>query len=612
MAVPVVASVRDGSRYRPPAVTGLVDLLDRQVRERPYARALVVTGERVQLSYRGLAALTDKVAARLGRTGLVRGDAVGLICANTVEFVVALLGAARAGLVVAPLDPALPASQLSVRLSALGARAVLVGPSVSDAVLPVPVWPLRVDVSRAGTATVTLDTGAVPEAAGAAGELSDRDALVLFTAGTTDRAKMVPLTHGNVAASLQGICATYELCPADATVAVMPFFHGHGLFAALLASLASGGCVLLPERGRFSAGTFWEDMRAVTATWFTAVPAIHEILLDRSEREHPGPQALPLKFVRSCSAPLNTATQRALERTFGAPLLSAYGMTESSHQATSEPLPQRGELKQGSVGRPTGVEVRVVDRGGRVCPVGVEGEVWVHGPTVARGYLADRDGTAYTFVGRVACAPGIWARWTRTGICRSPGGSRTSSTVAGRRSRPSMSRTSRRLSGGGRGCRVRRARRGVRAAGRRGRGGPRGRERGARRDPAATAGTGWPRSRCPTGSTWSRPCRTPRRAGWTGRRCGPGTRPEGRGQRTRGSAVGRGRAKKSSRDRPVAALTNARAATEPGVAAWIATETWAPASGSTRGSALVRPTTGMARSQVCGTMLAQPPPPTWA
>ncbi|MFI8067444.1 FadD7 family fatty acid--CoA ligase [Streptomyces sp. NPDC086033] len=401
MAVPAAASVRDANRYRPAEVTGLGDLLDRQVRERPDARALVVTGERVHLSYRGLAFLAEDVAARLGGAGLRPGDSVGLICANTAEFVVGLLGAARAGLVAAPLDPALPGPQLSARLMALGARAVLLDPSTSGVVpLPVPAWPLRVDVSRAGTAAVVLEPGVceVSQGGGAAGELSDRDALVLFTAGTTARAKMVPLTHANVAASVRNICATYELGPGDATVAVMPFFHGHGLFAALLASLASGGCVLLPERGRFSAGTFWDDMRAVGATWFTAVPAIHEILLDRSEREYPGPQAPPLKFVRSCSAPLNTATQRALERTFGAPLLSAYGMTESSHQATSEPLPQRGALRQGSVGRPTGVEVRVLDRGGRPCPVGVEGEVWVQGPTVARGYLADGDESARTFV----------------------------------------------------------------------------------------------------------------------------------------------------------------------------------------------------------------------
>ncbi|MCX5330156.1 MULTISPECIES: FadD7 family fatty acid--CoA ligase [unclassified Streptomyces] len=400
MAVPAAASVRDANRYRPPTVTGLVDLLDAQVRERPYARALVVTGERVHLSYRGLAALADGVAARLGGTGLCRGDAVGLICANTAEFVVALLGAARAGLVAAPLDPALPASQLSARIAALGARAVLLGPAATSAPLPVPVWPLRVDVSRAGTAAVVFEpgAGAAPQVRSSASELTAHDALVLFTAGTSDRAKMVPLTHANVAASVHSLCATYELGPDDATVAVMPFFHGHGLFAALLASLASGGCVLLPERGRFTAGTFWNDMRAVSATWFTAAPAIHEILLDRSEREYPGPQAPALKFVRSGSAPLNPATQRALERTFGAPLLSAYGMTESSHQATSEPLPGRGALKHGSVGRPTGVEVRVLDRGGRACPVGVEGELWVHGPTVARGYLGDREETAYTFV----------------------------------------------------------------------------------------------------------------------------------------------------------------------------------------------------------------------
>ncbi|MFF3754749.1 AMP-binding protein [Streptomyces sp. NPDC002018] len=431
MAVPTTASVCDTNRYRAPAVTGLVDLLDRQARDCPRARALVVTGDRVGLTYGTLAALADDMAARLGAAGLRRGDAVGLVCANTAEFVVALLGAARAGLVVAPVDPAVPGAQIADRLGELGARAVLVGPPAADVTpaaqgVVVPSWTLRVDISRAGTATTTLDTGGrAPSARETSGsgtsrtgtsgpgtsgsgtprtgtsasgpELSGDDALVLFTSGTTDRAKMVPLTHANVAASVRGICATYELGPGDATVAVMPFFHGHGLFAALLATLASGGCVLLPERGRFAAHTFWDDVQAVGASWFTAVPTIHEILLDRSATEYPGPELAPLRFVRSCSAPLNTATQRALERTFGAPLLSAYGMTETTHQTTSEPLPDRGPLKQGSVGRTTGVALRVVDRNGHTCPIGTRGEVWVQGPTVARGYLADPAGTAEGF-----------------------------------------------------------------------------------------------------------------------------------------------------------------------------------------------------------------------
>src|SRR5882757_4255833 len=398
-AVPSAPTVREANRYVPPVLTGLVDLLDQQVRDRPGDPALVVSADRVHLSYRGLAALADDVAARLGSTGLRRGDPVGLISANNAEFVVALLGAARAGLVIAPIDPTLPEPQVSARLEALGARAILVGPPAVGAsavgaatVAPphVPTWTLRVDLSDAGTATAVLDGAPVArQARGAAAELSDRDALVLFTAGTTDRAKMVPLTHTNVAASVRGICATYELGPADATVAVMPFFHGHGLLAGLLATLASGGCVLVPERGRFSAHTFWDDVRSVGATWFTAVPTILEILLERSALEYPGPGVAPLRFVRSCSAPLNSATARALERTLGVPVLSAYGMTECSHQAASEPLPQHGQLKHGSVGRGTGVQFRIVDRDGHPCPLGGVGEVWVQGPTVARGYLAD-------------------------------------------------------------------------------------------------------------------------------------------------------------------------------------------------------------------------------
>ncbi|MEU8647266.1 FadD7 family fatty acid--CoA ligase [Streptomyces sp. NPDC048674] len=410
MAVPASASACAADGYRPPELTGLADLLDRPTRERPRARALVVGASRRPVSFRDLSALAGDLAARLAATGLRRGDPVGLVAADTAEFVVALFGAARAGLVAAPLDPALPAPELAARLDALGVPAVLLGPSADGgpplAPLPVPAWPLRVEVSPTGTASLTADLAAAPRRAGrAAHELTSGDALVLHTSGTAARARMVPLTQANVAASVRGICATYRLGPGDATVAVMPFFHGHGLFASLLASLAGGGGVLLPAGGRFSARTFWDDMRAASATWFSAVPSLHEVLLERAEFGHPGPQGPPLRFVRSSSAPLNPATQRALERAFGAPLLSAYGMTESTHQATSEPLPQDGVLKHGSAGRPTGVEVRVVDREGRPCPAGVRGEVWLSGPTVARGYLADPVETARGFSGG----------WLRTG-----------------------------------------------------------------------------------------------------------------------------------------------------------------------------------------------------
>ena len=402
MAAPTQTQGHDANPYVPPAISGLRDLLDQQVRDRPDASALVVTGDRTRVSYGQLAALVDDVVARLNGSGLSEGDAVGIVCANNADFVVALLGAARAGLVVAPLDPALPQSEMSDRLERLGAEAVLVGRLTADASpleFPTPTWNIRTHIESGVEPTVTLDQqeGAATYVPDARYELSDRDAIVLFTSGTTNKAKMVPLTHANVAASVQGICRTYELGPEDATIAVMPLFHGHGLFATLLSSLATGGCVLLPERGRFTARTFWDDVHAVEATWFTAVPTIHQILLQRSAREHPGPQEVPFRFVRSCSAPLDAVTARAMEHLFGAPVLSAYGMTETTHQASSQPLPLRGTVKRGSVGQATGVDLRVVDQDGRTCPAGTVGEVWVHGPTVARGYLANPAGNAHDF-----------------------------------------------------------------------------------------------------------------------------------------------------------------------------------------------------------------------
>ncbi|WP_425827572.1 AMP-binding protein [Streptomyces fractus] len=372
-------------------VTGLADLLDRQARARPHAPALVVGDERVPLTYEALDALAERAAERIAAAGLRPGDVLALVAGNTAEFVAALLGAARAGVVAAPLDPALMDAELRLRVGELGASAVLTAEGIN----------------RVGVGNVSCS--------------GQESALVLYTAGATGRARMVPLTRANVAASVNNVCATYALGPEDATVAVMPFFHGHGLFASLLATLASGGRVLLPAGGRFSADTFWADLRAAGASWFTAVPTIHEALLDRSSEAADLGAPPPLRFVRSCGAPLNAASQRALERMFGAPLLSAYGMTEAAHQIASEPLPERGPLKHGTVGRATGVRLRVVGRDGRECAAGVRGEVWVSGPTVAGdGWLRTGDLGSLDEDGYLSLAGRIGSLIVRRGLAISP------------------------------------------------------------------------------------------------------------------------------------------------------------------------------------------------
>lgn len=376
----------------------IADLLETVARRAPQACALVVTAERIPISYRDLSRLVDDLAAQLKDGGLRAGDRVALRAGSNAEFVVGLLATSRADLVAVPLDPALPASEQRVRSEAVGARAVLVdqlGDQLGDddTTAP-PAWPLAVHVGHDAAPAVSLDVTAAPEPDVATPQgLRDDDAMIMFTGGTTGMPKMVPWTRHNIAASVAAIVAGYALEQRDSTVAVMPLYHGHGLLAALLATLASGGSVLLPAGGRFSAHTFWDDIEAVRATWYTAVPTIHQILLERARTERPAGTGA-LRFIRSCSAPLTAETAQALQDTFSAPVVCAFGMTEATHQVATTAAEGAGHSENpgatpGLVGRSTGPEIRIVGPDGQPLPAETVGELWLHGPTVVRGYLGD-------------------------------------------------------------------------------------------------------------------------------------------------------------------------------------------------------------------------------
>jgi acyl-CoA synthetase (AMP-forming)/AMP-acid ligase II len=372
----------------------IADLVAATARRHPEANALVVTADRKPITYRELIGLVDGLAGQLTHAGLLAGDRAGLRAQSSAEFVVGLLAASRAGLVVVPLDPALPAADQRARITAAGGRVVLVdGETSGDTALPH--WPISITANGGGAVTAHLDDGVAPLPASPGPDgLRPDDALIMFTGGTTGAPKMVPWTHDNVATSVGNVIASYRLGPDDATVAVMPLFHGHGLIAALLSTLASGGTVLIPARGRFSAHTFGDDLHAARATWFTAVPTIHQILLGRKDADADSGRT-PLRFIRSCSAALNPDTAEALQKMFAAPVLSAYGMTEATHQMTS--TGEHETVTAGLVGQSTGVQVRIVGDDGRPCPADAVGEIWISGPTVVRGYLANPSATEQTF-----------------------------------------------------------------------------------------------------------------------------------------------------------------------------------------------------------------------
>jgi acyl-CoA synthetase (AMP-forming)/AMP-acid ligase II len=376
---------------RDTAPTTLLDLLDRH----PETRTAVIIPEHdLRITYGALKQQVTSMAAGLAAAGISSGDRVGMALSNGLPMIVSLLAAGSAG-TAAPLNPAYKEDEFRFYLDDTNARVLLLPPDGGDEARRaagdrVPI--LTVDMDAAGTVRLDgVEGGATVEAPDA-----DRVALILHTSGSTGRPKRVPLTHANLTISAGNVARSYDLTADDVSLCVMPLFHVHGLVASTLATLATGGTVVVPAK--FSPLSFWRVARDHGVTWYSAVPTLHQLLLARADPKAGRPAgAERLRFIRSCSASLPPQVMQDLEQSFGVPVLEAYGMTEAAHQMSSNPLPP-GVRKPGSVGQGTDVRISIMDGEGRHLPQGARGEVVIQGPNVIRGYENNPDANATSFV----------------------------------------------------------------------------------------------------------------------------------------------------------------------------------------------------------------------
>jgi acyl-CoA synthetase (AMP-forming)/AMP-acid ligase II len=354
--------------------------------------AVIVPELRVHVTYDSLRQQVLAMADALASAGIRRGDAVAIALPNGLPAIVSFLAASIAG-TAAPLNPAYPYEEFHFFLGDTNARILLCPPvgaefaraAAADRKIPV----FSVEMSENGNVHMI----GAPTGVSATAPTADDIALILHTSGSTGRPKRVPLRHFNLAVSAANIANTYALSEEDVSLCIMPLFHIHGLIASTMATLLSGGTVAVPTK--FNALSFWRTVREHRVTWYSGVPGMHQVLLARAH--HKPVEAESLRFIRSCSAPLSPELIHKIEGLFGVPFVEAYGMTEASHQMTSNPLPPR-HRKAGSVGVGTGLRVRIMDKAGNSLENNQRGEIAIQGANVFRGYENNSEANTRAFV----------------------------------------------------------------------------------------------------------------------------------------------------------------------------------------------------------------------
>jgi acyl-CoA synthetase (AMP-forming)/AMP-acid ligase II len=349
---------------------------------RPDAPALIEPAGPT-LTFEHLRSQATHLAGQLNAVGVGRNDRVAIVLPNGPEAAIAFLAVAACA-TAAPLNPAYREDEFRFYLDDLRAEALITLPDDAAAAHAAAGQDvLRLALAGAPGSYTLLVDGAAAEPVEPAFAQPDDVALVLHTSGTTARPKIVPLLQRNLVVSAENIMRSLALTPDDRCLNVMPLFHIHGLMAALLASLGAGASVVTSPG--FDAFRFFGWLEETKPNWYTAVPTMHQLVLSRAARQKETVARTKLRFIRSSSASLPPTVMADLEKTFGCPVIEAYGMTEASHQMATNPLPP-SDRKPGSVGRGAGVDVAIMDDAGNLLDATRVGEVVIKGGNVTSGY----------------------------------------------------------------------------------------------------------------------------------------------------------------------------------------------------------------------------------
>ncbi|OOQ43880.1 non-ribosomal peptide synthetase [Pseudomonas fluorescens] len=358
----------------------LQELFSEQARLHPQRIALSVNGQR--LSYAELDARSNQVANALRGQGVTPDEIVAVYGQRSVEMVIALLGTLKAGAAYLPLDPNYPIERLAFMLADTGARHVLACQTLPDA-LP-------------GERTISLMPGAEvwsaaqtrPEPQGDSANL----AYVIYTSGSTGKPKGVMISHANAVASTLARNAFYRQ-PLRGFLMLSSFSFDSSV-AGVFWALGQGATLCLPDEDSYKdPAQLAELIQREEISHYLTLPSYHAQILEHLDR-----QALACVIVagEACS---NALVQRHREALPGVALVNEYGPTEGTVWCSAWELPLSDDDDSIPIGQPiAGMRIHVLGPDLQPVAVGVEGELYVGGAGIARGYLQQAPLTAERFV----------------------------------------------------------------------------------------------------------------------------------------------------------------------------------------------------------------------
>ena len=329
------------------------------------------------IHYDRLDAESARIAHALVDAGCRSGDRVAVQVDKGWEALALYLACLRAGLVMLPLNTGYQKGELAYFFGDAEPRVIVCRPESAEGVAAL--RPEAIVLTLSGGDGTLLDRAAgMPATFDPVASKPDDLAAIVYTSGTTGKAKGAMLTHRNLGSNALALVDCWGFTRGDVLLHALPIYHIHGLFVAIHCALLSGSRMLW--LAKFDP----QQVRALLprATVMMGVPTFYTRLL--ADPSFGAADCRSLRLIVSGSAPLLPDTFHEFRQRTGSTILERYGMSETGIN-TSNPL--NGERIAGTVGPPVpGVSVRVVDADGRPCAAGQVGGVEIKGPNVTPGY----------------------------------------------------------------------------------------------------------------------------------------------------------------------------------------------------------------------------------